>query len=891
MVARSFHFAFVACLALLMLGGCSRESGDTGAGVVPAREAGDFLTREVAKYRKRVISQPSYAIEIDLDRAPGIFGGAVTASFNYAGGEEALTLDFVGGEVKRVAVNGADVAFEYNDYFITLPAGSLRPGKQEITIEYERLFSQDGAGLYRYEDPEDGRAYLYTDFQPYNANRLFPHFDQPDLKARYTLTVRAPKDWQVISTTRETAIADDGAHRVWQFPETEPLSSYIFSLHAGEYAVFEDPDFRYPLRLFVRQSMKDYANHEFWLEMTRQGFDYFDDYFGLPYPFRKYDQVVVPDFISGAMENVAAVTFSESFLNRGDITRRERMDLANVIMHEMAHMWFGDITTMAWWNGLWLNESFATYMAEMALANGTEFKETWHQFFIGDKQWAYYEDQLVTTHPIELPVRDTDEALTNFDGITYGKGASALKQLGFLLGDEVFRQGVRDYLAANAWANTELEDFISALANAADRSLDDWTRRWLYEAGLNSIQAQYQCQAGKLTSMALLQTAPDDYPTLREQRTQLALYSLAGDRLELTHVQPLLFDDAITPVEGLEGMPCPDFVYPNYQDFAYIKVALDERSLATISEHIMGLEDPMQRSMAWYDLYSMVRDAKLGLTDYLDILAANLATEVDLNAASDLLWNLRSAFSYLYAIPNGDRYLPEYAAKFEALLWELVENSSGDARQLWLAAYIDTANSKTAWQRIAGLLKGEITLDDFELDQDQRWRIVLKLNEHHWPGHVELADAEAQRDSSSIGKENAVAAEVLAARGEDKYGWMQTATDAGETYSLRRSRTIAYSLFPYSSQRALAEPFAVEMLAQLPRLDEQHDSNFHDKVTVSLLPRLCTPENVARLKDAAQRYDDLNPAIVKGLKVAAQQDERCVNIGRRLADDRAVSRR
>jgi hypothetical protein len=283
----------------------------------------------------------------------------------------------------------------------------------------------------------------------------------------------------------------------------------------------------------------------------------------------------------------------------------------------------------------------------------------------------------------------------------------------------------------------------------------------------------------------------------------------------------------------------------------------------------------------------MMRDARLDLTDYLDILAANLAAETDLNTAADLLWNLRTSLSLLHQIPDGAEYLQRYAQQFETLLWKQVESSRGDARQLWLAAYIDTANNATAWRRLEALLGGDIALEDFELDQDQRWRIVLKLNEHLWPGYQALAAAEARRDGSSIGEENAVRAQVLSARGENKYEWLEKATRAGDEYTLRRSRTIVAGLFPYSSQRALAEPFAVEMIAQLPKLDQNHNTDFHDRVTENLMPRLCTAENVARLKAAAERYRDLNPAIVRGIRIAAQQDERCVNIGARLAGSRS----
>lgn len=863
---------------LLLLAACSPEPQTSHPASI--RDAGGFLHQSEAAYRKQVIANPAYALDIELDREAGIFAGTVTMDFEYSGDGSPLTIDFAGGQVLALTLNGEPAAYEYNDYFITLSAGLLSAGPQQLVVEYTQHYSQDGSGLYKYTDPEDARSYLYTDFEPYDANRMFPHFDQPDLKAYFSLQVDAPANWQVVSTTRESAIQPRGERQLWTFPRTELMSSYIFSLHAGEYDVFEDKDFRYPLRLFVRKSMAQYAKPDQWFELTRQGFDFFDDYFALAYPFKKYDQLIVPDYNSGAMENIAAVTFSETFLQRGESTRLQDLNLANVIMHEMAHMWFGDITTMSWWNGLWLNESFATYMAELALNQATQYEENWHEFFTGMKNWAYWEDQLVTTHPIELPVDTTDDAFTNFDGITYGKGASVLKQMGAFLGDDTFRQGVRDYLAANAWGNTELEDFIGALAKAADRDLDDWSQSWLYSAGLNSIEVSYSCENGVIREMSLLQSAPDEYPTLRSQRTQLGFYTMDGEKLLLADVIPVTFDGAVTPVAAATGKTCPDFIYPNYDDWAYIKVNLDERSIQTARANVNALDDPMQRSMVWYDLYSMVVDGKLPLNEYMDILALNLPQEEDLSTASDLLGNLRSSFSYLHSVPAGETYLTHYAAVFEPLLWTLVDQSSGDARRTWLSGYISTANNEAAFARLEALLKG---VDGFELDQDQRWSIVMKLNEFTRPHHAALARSEADRDQSSIGKERAVQSMVLAARGDEKMAWMERAVAKDGEYTLRRSRTIQSGLFPYSSQRSLAAPYADRMMAQLPELSERHDVTFHDRVTAGLSPRLCTAQNVKRLRDASREYADLNPAIVRGLKISAQMDERCVTIGERLA--------
>ena len=873
----------VITLVALWLVACSTESEPPVENRY--REPGAYLTQSEAAYRKSVVVNPAYQVAIELDSEPGKYRGTVITEFEYRGGRAPLTIDFSGGEVLSLELNGKPVDYIYKGNFIALPGEVMAAGPQRLQIDYVQQYSQDGSGLYRYEDPEDGRAYLYTDFQPFDANRMFPHFDQPDLKARFTLEVNAPAQWYVVSTTRESSIDRQGERWHWRFPTTELMSSYIFSLHAGEYVVFEDKDFRYPLRLFVRQSMARYAEPDEWFKLTKQGFDFFDAYFALPYPFKKYDQLIVPDYNAGAMENIAAVTFSEYFLHRGESTRRQRMDLANVIMHEMAHMWFGDITTMAWWNGLWLNESFATYMAELAVNQATEYTENWQEFFMGMKNWAYWEDQLVTTHSIELPVRTTDDAFTNFDGITYGKGAAVLKQLGALLGEEAFRQGVRDYLAANAWGNTELNDFIGALSNASNRDLSTWTDQWLYQAGLNSIETDLRCEAGKIVEMRLLQSAPEEYPTLRSQRTQIAFYGMDGDRLLLADVMPVVFDGATTNVEAAVGKTCPDFVYPNYDDWAYIKVKLDERSIDAARSNMNAFNEPMQRTMVWYDLWSMVEDGTFPLSDYLDVLALNMPREKDLGTASDLLGNLRSGFAYLHQVAASEQYLAHYAGVFEPLLWELVSNSEGDARRTWLRGYIDVANNEAAFARLRELLTG---IEGFELDQDQRWQIVMKLNEFTQPHHAALARRELERDPSSIGKENSVRSLVLSARGDEKWMWMERAVAKDEAYTLRRSRTIQRGLFPYSSQRDLAKPFADRMIEQLPELSKRHDVVFHDKITSGLLPRLCTDENVKRLHTAAQDLSTLNPAIVRGLKVAAQMDERCVRVGEVLEAQEAL---
>ncbi len=876
---------FVSILTLLPLALVACSSQD-----LAEREPNGALSQEAAEYRKQRISDLSYKLDISLDASAENYRGQVEIAFRYRGGGEPLTVDFRDGEVLALQLDGQPLAYDYNGHFISLPGGVLTAGDHVLTITYSHPYSQDGSGLYRYRDPEDGRVYLYTDFEPYNANRLLPLFDQPDLKARYQLTVRAPAAWHVISAAPPRGEPmHSGNTRVWEFPQTLPISSYVLPLHAGEYAVWEDRDFRYPLRLFARHSMAPYVDQEQWFRVTRQGFDFFDEYFDFPYPFQKYDQVIVPDLLFGAMENIAAVTFNEGFLVRGKATRLDRLDTASVIMHEMAHMWFGNISTMAWWNGLWLNESFATYLASLALASNTEFTESWLDFFLWAKRSAYSQDQLVTTHPIEVPVATTEDAFANFDGITYGKGASVLRQLSTRLSDDVFRAGVRAYTRANAWQNTELEDFIQAMEDASGLNLKHWVQQWLREAGLNTLQVRQNCTDGVIDSLHLVQEAPPSHPILREQAASLAFYSLRGEALSLDREIPVLFKGAMTKIPKAKGLPCPDLIYPNYRDLAYVKFLLDDHALETVRNHINSIESPLQRAMLWHDLWWMILDAKLPLSDLLDMIATGLESERDLSVASSLSRYLRQAFAYLQQLPGAAGTLRANAQSFESILWNLIQRSSGDDRRQWLSTYIQVASHDAAWQRLVDMLDGRVRMDGLEEDQELRWQMVLKLSEFQYPDRIRaeaLVQTELRRDPGSKGQENAMQAEVLAADLQGKMAWLQKATSTGEGYTLRRSELIARSLFQRPSQRAMMASHADELLGQVFQLAGKHDLSFQDSVVVALLPRLCTAENVRRLKDALGRYDekDASPVITRALKTAAQWEQRCVAIGDLMLD-------
>ncbi|MEX2372745.1 MAG: aminopeptidase N, partial [Dehalococcoidia bacterium] len=460
-------------------------------------------------------------------------------------------------------------------------------------VVYENEYNHGGDGFHQFIDPEDGEEYLYTNFEPYNAHWLFPCFDQPDIKGRYSLSVTAPAEWKLIANGREDSAEtlEDGRKRV-QFARTKTFSTYLFALIAGPYEVFRAVWEDIPLGFYARKSLAPFVDQEELFQVTEQGMDFYSRFFDYVYPFEKYDQVFVPEFNAGAMENVAAVTHTEHLVYRDPPTDNDRLERAEIILHEMAHMWFGNLVTMRWWNDLWLNESFATYMSYLALVESTRFKSAWQVFNAGMKNWAYTEDQRVTTHPISGVVRDTDETFLNFDGITYGKGASVIKQLVAAIGIEGFRDGMRHYFREHDYGNTTLSDWLDSLGEGAKRDLHPWAEAWLETASLNTIAATVETDGDRIAHLRLEQTAPADHPTLRPHTLDIALVRDEGGTVHIDAVAAQI-DGATVSVDEAAGKPAPHLTFPNYRDHGFVKVALDEPSIDFVREHLAEIDDPL----------------------------------------------------------------------------------------------------------------------------------------------------------------------------------------------------------------------------------------------------------------------------------------------------------
>ncbi|MFI2812854.1 aminopeptidase N [Microbulbifer sp. YPW16] len=843
-----------------------------------SRADGPELTAEYAKWRKQQIADVDYSISVALDNEGETFTGTVVADTTLAQvPDQPLTIDFTGGNVEKVTVGGKEIPFDYNDYFISIAPERLQAGENSIAITYNHPYSTDGSGLHRFQDPEDGNVYLYTHFEPYKANRFFPHFDQPDLKARYTVQVKAPADWQVVTTAREDKVENtaDG-HRLWHFPQTKKFSSYIFPLHAGPYEVWEDDANGIPLRLMARQTLAPNVKPEDWFTFTRQSFDFFQDYYGIDYPFGKYDQVIVPDFTIGAMENVAAVTFNEAYVSRGEKTQAERQRLANVIAHEMAHMWFGDLVTMDWWNGLWLKESFATYMAYLALAENSEFDDVWENFYLRTKQWAYDSDELVTTHPIELPVANTAEAFSNFDGITYGKGGSVLKQLPFYLGKEEFQQGVSNYLNEYAYDNATLQDFMGSLGKAADKDLGDWTRAWLYQPGVNTLSASFQCENDRITGLTLEQTAPDEYPVLRDQRIQLGIYRMQDGTMSRVEAIPVTYSGASTRVEAAEGLPCPQILNPNDEDWGYVKVELDPQSVGQLSQHINAIESPFTRLMLWQNLYGSVLSGKMPLGEWISFALENAAAEQDINVIRAISGHLASARDYLYRLDLARDKRDQQLAAIEDFAWEQLNDApaGSDEQKTWLGTFTRVAHTEAALDNARKLLDGELAIDGLTIDQDKRWQLIVLLNRHLHGNYEALVKSELERDNTDRARNSAITAEAIRPIEDAKQRWLDNILGQRDQYKLSQIKAATGALFP-AEQLEIFDRLSQRVLGAVPGVNAEADT-LYNKAFAQVFPILCNEAGAEKYRRALDSNPGLMPTLKKVIMNRQQQSQRCI---------------
>jgi aminopeptidase N len=752
-------------------------------------------------------------VRLDLTTGADRFASTTTVTFNCAQPGASTFIEFIGPSVQSAVLNGRAVAASaFADGRLQLE-GLLAQNRLEV--DATARYMHDGTGMHRFVDPVDGRHYLHTQFESNDAHRVYACFDQPDLKATFNFTVRAPEDWVVVSNSTPTS--REGG--LWVFPTTRRISTYITAVVAGQYAEWHEQYGDIPLGLFCRQSLAQYFDPDEVFEITRQGLDFFARRFGYPYPFGKYDQLFVPEFSAGAMENAACVTHSERMVYRSRVTEATRLQRAETILHEMAHMWFGDLVTMRWFNDLWLNESFATYMAYVAMFEATRFKSAWLDFAYKMKTRAKVQDQLPSTHPIVADMPDVDAVHLNFDSITYEKGAATLKQLVAWVGEESFFEGLNRYFHRHEYRNTELPDFLAPLEEASGRDLHWWSSVWLETAGVNTIGAELEVENGRVKRASLHQTAPPSHPTLRPHRLRVGLFDASGDALKRRKSVEL--DVAAAPetaLDQLTGEPAPDLLLVNDGDLAYTKLHFDSRSIKTLATHLAGIEDALARAVAWGALWDMVRDAQLRARDYVPIVLSNVDVEPDAVMVTQLIAMMNAAIE-AYSEPGNRAALREQLAAGAKARSQAAEPGS-DRQLIWTRALIDAARSPEDVDWVRGLLDGSAAPPGLKVDYAVRWLAVQALARIGAIGGEEIA-SELDRDPTEEGRRAAATARAARPLPEAKEEAWSAVID-GDEVSLAMKRAFVAG-FHRADQEALLEPYVRRYFDDLLPVWEAHE--------------------------------------------------------------------
>ena len=740
---------------------------------------GTNLTRDEAAQRASLLDVTSYDIDLDLTTGETRFGSTTTLEFTCTTPGASTFADLVDAEISEITLNGRalDPAAVYADSRIQLDDLAAT---NTLVVRAACAYTNIGQGLHRFVDPADDRVYLYSQFEVPDARRVYTTFEQPDLKSVFTFTVTAPEHWKVVSNAPTPTPEPLGSGKaVWRFAPTQRMSTYITAIIAGEYHevldTYEGKFGTIPLGHYCRQSLVEHMDTDNVVNTTKQSFAFFEEQFDFGYPFGKYDQLYVPEYNMGAMENAGAVTLRDEYLPRSRQPRSFYEFRTSVITHEMAHMWFGNLVTMRWWDDLWLNESFAEWACYWCEAEATEFTDAWTGFANARKQTGYRADQLPSTHPIAADNVDLEAVEVNFDMITYAKGASVLKQLVAWVGLDPFLAGLRQYFKDHAFGNATFDDLLAALEKSSGRELKGWAAEWLQTAGVNTVRPAFALDAdGNYASFNVEQSAHPDWPTLRRHRLGIGLYDSVrsddgAERLVRRDYLEVDVEGASTAVAALVGIRQPDLLLLNDEDHAYAKVRLDDRSLATVVAGLSKLEDSLPRALVWGAAWDMTRDAEMAATDFVRLVLANIGAETDAWGVTRIPAMAATAVNY-YSDPATRASL---TSEWEDGLRRLVGAAApGSDHQLtfvrqWAAA----ARSRAGLDEVAGLLEGTVAFDGLAVDQEMRWGLLTALAAKGRAGEEEIA-AELARDNTISGQEQAAAARVAQPTVEAKEaGW------------------------------------------------------------------------------------------------------------------------
>ncbi len=830
---------------------------------------GKNLTRDEAQQRSALISVTAYVIDLDLTCGAETFATTTTVTFDAATAGASTFIDFIAHSVESVELNGtsltvADVVADSRIHLSDLAAHNT------LTVVATGSYMNTGEGLHRFVDPADGEVYLYTQFEVPDSRRVYTVFEQPDLKATFTFTVTAPAHWQVISNqpTPEAAAAPQAANvdgievAQWAFDPTPRMSSYITALVAGPYDVVRDEvstrGGTVPLGVFCRKSLTQYLDADNILNCTKAGFAFYEEEFDCAYPFDKYDQIFTPEYNMGAMENAGCVTIVETYIFRSKVTDTIVERRALTILHELAHMWFGDLVTMQWWDDLWLNESFAEWASTVCQAEATEWTQSWTTFATSEKAWAYRQDQLSSTHPVAADMVDLASVEVNFDGITYAKGASVLKQLVAYVGREPFRDGLRAYFDKHAWGNTALADLLVELETTSGRDLSSWAQVWLQTAGVNTLTPDLVVHDGVIESIAIVQSAAPDFPTLRPHRLAVGFYDDEQGQLVRTERFELDIDGEVTEMPQLAGRPMPALILLNDDDLAYAKIRLDEHSLATALADPRAFRESLPRALVLGAAWDMTRDAHMPASSYVRLALRALDGEKDSTLLRVLLMQLSSA-TLLYSAPgHRDEVVAEVVSGLRAAAWGAEPGS--DAQLQLVGAWASFAYSPDDVTRLRAALDGSEPIAGLTLDQDMRWTLLTGLVAAGGADEAEI-ETEGAADNTAAGREKAARAMAARPTAEAKdLAWVAAVEETTLPNAVLNAMALGFGRVHDAS---LLQPFLTRYFIAIEDIWATHTHAIAEALAVGFFPMALASDE---LLEATQSWINDHPDVPNGLR-------------------------
>jgi len=821
------------------------------------------LTRTDAQRRAELLDVRAYDVTLDLTDGGGkpgdvTFRSRTVVSFACREPGADTFIDVIADSFAELTLNGEPV-----------DSTGYRPGtglsltglaaENVLMVDATCRYTNTGEGLHRFVDPVDGSVYLYTQFETADAKRMYTCFDQPDLKAEFTFHITAPQDWEVVSNSRVNASEDGpGGAKIVHFATTPRISPYITALIAGPYYKVTDEHDGIPLGLYCRSSLAEFLDPDELFEVTKQGFDFYHRVFDYRYPFDKYDQLFVPEFNAGAMENAGAVTILEDYVFRSRTTQSAYERRAETVLHELAHMWYGDLVTMRWWDDLWLNESFATYASVACQSEATKYRTAWTTFANIEKTWAYRQDQLPSTHPVAADIPDVEAVEVNFDGITYAKGASVLKQLAAYVGQGQFFDAMKVYFKRHEYGNTTFADLLAVLSEVSGRDLSDWSEMWLATCQVNTLRPCYELDVdGKYASLAVLQSAVPEHPVLRRHRLAVGLYSAGPDGLVRTQRVELDVEGERTEVSELLGLPAADLVLVNDDDLTYAKLRLDERSLATLLARIGELADPLARTLCWSAAWDMTRDAEWAGRDYVRLVLTGIDAEDEISVVQALLRQVQAALSSYVD--------PAWAATGWTMLadraWEglLAAPPGSDIQLAWSRTLAAAARTDEHAARLRGLLDGSVTVKRLTVDAEARWAMLNGLVAIAAAGDAEIEE-ELQRDPTATGQRRAATAKALRPTSEAKeQAWSLGLSD--DVPNAIQQATLQG--FWHPAQSELCRPYANRFFTEVGEIWERRPGEIAKNVAAFLFPSIVEQSTL----DAADAWiaDESHPSALRRL--------------------------